>query len=140
MELQLEEFLEELDASNPFYQDLAYDLSYDRQHNRLILARKNEELLETIIGILGQGLTPIVDKSLQIVIGLPFGTHEAARLALWRYHARPEYPCGGRYTADGYGYYISSMQRKVILVGTTYVNDKNDRKVFEFFETREVFY
>ena len=82
--MTFDEFLETLDPANPNYAGVCQMLR-DLSTNNLRLARKSRDLVKVVARLIEDGFPPIIDKKLQVVIGV--SAHRWPRAELYRYHA-----------------------------------------------------
>jgi hypothetical protein len=105
-------------------------------HGALLIARKAGDLLEIVETLLAYERFPIVDKKSGCVFGLG-RKHEHFRAMLFGYcdpadaAHRTWDDRAARYITQGHGYYISSMDPRVLICGVVHREDEHDRLLFE---------
>ncbi len=139
--MTLGEFIAGLDPTNPCYEDFVEQFRLNERWMKF--ERKDKDLVEKVASLCKERAAPIIDKRLRVVIGMWGGNHEIYRTLLWTYHTRkyesvldvperidPAY----QYLKDGMGYYISSMNRRKLIVAYQYRPDRFDKDLFELYE------
>lgn len=130
LEISTEDFIASLDKSNNNYDELVIACESHRYH----IERKSKNMLDTIERLSKCDITPIVDKKFQLIFGCREGNHAVLRTSLYRYHrgyVRGADTCSDLYLSENLGWYISTMQPHVIIVGVHYRPDRFDKDLFE---------
>lgn len=144
--MTFDEFIKRLNPQNSFYEEFVEDLADYHEFYPMLIERKGTDLVEVVQDCCGQRHYPVVDKKLGIVFGCHGGTHQGIRASLYNYHDAEINPNSARhgtefaatfYIRDGFGYYISVMQRDVIVVGQRYQQDRFDKDLFLMFKVDE---
>lgn len=132
-----------LDPNNPRCEELSIAIGFIFKDGSGAVERKDKNLLDVVRNMIDRGYYPIVDKKLQLVFGVESGFHMMIREQLYAYHmmlgrrdcrAAPSW-CADRYTDEGLGWHISSVNLDHIVLGQRYRPDKFDKEVFPFFQT-----
>lgn len=140
--MNLDEFLERLDKKNHGAEELGDMVTIYDKHNPITFVRKGKDLFEVVTNHLNQRLFPLVDKRLGVVFGVERCLHKGLRCELFRYHNVPNNPnrdwinpneCADRWVSEGMGWYVSSMDEKMIIAGQKYRPDRFDKDCFQLF-------
>jgi hypothetical protein len=138
--ISVSEFIESLDKTHPGHEGLAIALEVAYEHERMPIVRKGSDLPEVIQELCNDRRWPIVDKTLGAAFGVR--THLWLRIELFRYHFKLISPnsgwinpreCSDLWLENGWGYFISSMNPRAIVVHPAYWPDKFDHEVFATF-------
>lgn len=107
----------------------------------MLFARKGRETAEMMECFIGKNRCPIVDKKLNMIIGVPEGLHRNVMALLYQLHM------GGNMLSalvnkdvlsddwihEKHGYYVQSMDKRRLVVSSYYGFNRSDGDVQTFF-------
>jgi len=142
--MDYKKFLQLLNQDNSEYACFAHTVQIMNDEQPLLFAPKGRDLIDVVRSFITKGSWPVVDKRLQMVIGLKKEQHSAFISFLTAYYVAEKQiqrtPKNSTmlkrewYLDRGMGYYISSMQPHVIHLGIRYREDRYDKDLFPFFD------
>ena len=139
--MTFDEFLEKLNKKNPRYDHMASEFKRDIERGFCVLYQKGRDLPKVVAQLKQQGLFPVVDKKLRLVLGVV--SHSVPRWRLFEYHyyaKNADLPYVGadeaadRYISEGHGWFISKMRPRIIVASVAYRPDQFDKDVFASYE------
>lgn len=140
--MTFDDFVARLNKKNPNFEGLEHTVRFYNERHPIKFERKGKDLFEVISKHLDNRLFPLVDKRIGVVLGVESSLHKGLRCELFRYHNAPRNPnndwinpneCADRWVTEGMGWYLSSMDHRMIIAGQKYRPDRFDKDVFQMF-------
>lgn len=148
--MNIKEFCALLDKENPYAESVIISLKSLEKHTDCIrFERKGEGLLCVVQELRDRRLYPVIDKKLELIIGVEDACHQLLTQELFRYYyyeGDPEmkqlwidpYISSDLYVLQGMGYFISSVRPNIIVLGREYQPDTFDKDLFTKYQLRFV--